>query len=90
MSVDSALATKTKTSASKQNWSIHVSRSGLMSIPGLKKIKVLLYHVKEEKSNTGGMTVISPVGEPVDKNDVIFQQWASFFGPADFDDSVGF
>ena len=36
------------------------------------------------------MTVTSPVGVPVDKNDVIFQQWASFFGPADFDDSVGF
>ena len=36
------------------------------------------------------MTVTSPVGVPVDKNDVIFQQWASIFGPADFDDSVGF
>ena len=36
MSVDSALATKTKTSASKQNLSIHRSRSGDTSTPGLK------------------------------------------------------
>lgn len=33
--VDSAFATKTNTSASRQNLSIHVSRSGETSIPGL-------------------------------------------------------
>ena len=33
--VDSALATRTNTSASRQCWSIHKSRSGLTSIPGL-------------------------------------------------------
>ena len=36
VSVDSALATRTNTSASKQCLSIHRSRSGLISIPGLK------------------------------------------------------
>ena len=37
ISVDSALATRTNTSASKQCLSIHRSRSGLTSIPGLKQ-----------------------------------------------------
>jgi len=36
MRVDSALATRTNTSASRQCLSIHRSRSGLTSIPGLK------------------------------------------------------
>ena len=36
VSVDSALATRTNTSASKQCLSIHRSRPGLISIPGLK------------------------------------------------------
>ena len=35
MSVDSALETSTKTSASRQCLSIHSSMSGLMSMPGL-------------------------------------------------------
>ena len=46
INVDSALATKTKTSASKQNWSIHVSRSGLMSMPGLRETR---NHVPEQR-----------------------------------------
>ena len=37
VSVDSALTTRTNTSASKQCLSIHRSRSGLTSIPGLKQ-----------------------------------------------------
>ena len=36
MSVDSELQTSTKTSASRQNRSIHESRSGETSIPGLQ------------------------------------------------------
>ena len=36
VSVDSALATRTNTSASKQCFSIHWLRSWLTSIPGLK------------------------------------------------------
>ena len=35
MSVDSALATSTNTSASRQYWSIHSSRLGVTSTPGL-------------------------------------------------------
>ena len=38
MSVDSALATSTKTSASRQNLSIQLSMSGDTSMPGLQHI----------------------------------------------------
>lgn len=49
MRVDSELATKTNTSASKQNLSIQLSSSVVTSVPGLLRIEKTQTHIYTEK-----------------------------------------
>ena len=61
MRVDSALATRTNTSASKQCLSIHKSRSGLTSIPGLKEnIQVCLTGILHEFVHVHVRSILFP------------------------------
>lgn len=79
--MDSEFATRTKTSASRQNLSIQLSSSVVTSIPGLQE--------GTDQVRPRPSPVLEPCDPPVHQDQVVPQQSTLGLGPHDADQAAG-